>query len=78
MGPPQMATIVGFCSEREEQMLVYEYIRNGTLKDAFKCTHTYIYIYICSLILTVHIILVWNTLLHYIHLLVGSIGCGCR
>jgi len=41
-----LASLVGFCFEREEQMLVYEFIPNGTLKDALKCTYTYIYIYI--------------------------------
>ncbi|XP_068496168.1 leucine-rich repeat receptor protein kinase HPCA1-like isoform X2 [Phaseolus vulgaris] len=31
-----LASLVGFCFEREEQMLVYEFIPNGTLKDALK------------------------------------------
>ncbi|KAL2341486.1 hypothetical protein Fmac_009426 [Flemingia macrophylla] len=29
-----LVSLVGFCFEREEQMLVYEFVANGTLKDA--------------------------------------------
>ncbi|XP_027333971.1 probable leucine-rich repeat receptor-like protein kinase At5g49770 [Abrus precatorius] len=29
-----LVSLVGFCFEREEQMLVYEFVPNGTLKDA--------------------------------------------
>ena len=36
-----LVSLVGFCFEQEEQMLVYEYVPNGTLKDTI--TGTYVY-----------------------------------
>lgn len=29
-----LATLVGFCSDQEEQMLVYEFSPNGSLRDS--------------------------------------------
>lgn len=46
-----LVSLVGFCFEREEQMLVYEFVPNGTLKDAL----TGIYMYLQRILLSV-----WN------------------
>ena len=29
-----LVSLVGFCHEQREQMLIYEYVPNGTLKDS--------------------------------------------
>jgi len=34
-----LVSLVGFCFEHEEQMLVYEYVQNGSLKDALSGTY---------------------------------------
>jgi len=36
-----LVSLVGFCFEQEEQMLVYEFVPNGTLKDALTCTYIF-------------------------------------
>ena len=38
--------LVGFCYERGEQMLVYEYISNGTLMDSLSGNSTFFHYYI--------------------------------
>ncbi|XP_061354222.1 leucine-rich repeat receptor protein kinase HPCA1-like [Gastrolobium bilobum] len=37
-----VVSLVGFCFEREEQMLVYEFVPNGTLKDFISGTSGYV------------------------------------
>lgn len=34
-----VVSLIGFCFDQGEQMLVYEYITNGTLKDSLNGTY---------------------------------------
>lgn len=36
-----LVSLVGFCFEREEQMLVYEFVPNGTMKDTLSGTYIF-------------------------------------
>lgn len=38
-----VVNLVGFCFEQGEQLLVYDYIPNGTLKDALSGIYMYLY-----------------------------------
>lgn len=61
-----LVSLVGFCFDQGEQMLVYEYVPNGTLKDSL----TGMLIQLC-----VSELLCVQKELH-VHLVQGSLGCA--
>ena len=46
-----VVSLVGFCFEQGEQMLIYEYIPNGTLKDSLSGTFTIRFAFLSYLII---------------------------
>lgn len=39
-----LVSLVGFCFDQGEQMLVYEYIMNGSLKDSLSGISSFVYL----------------------------------
>lgn len=40
-----VVALVGFCFEQGEQMLVYEFIANGTLKDSLSGSSSFLFLF---------------------------------